>query len=166
MWEEDFILEDIPIDVTSFSVILLNKRKESKSTEVAAVELELMTLNNGEEFEKCFNMNGLQTPLRDDYGSVRLKIRYVHEVIMPYREYTILKELLMNPDLQVISILEDFCHRDRGPLAHALLRIFRFERKETQLIRVMIEREISCESETNTLFRTDSLTTSLMVRIC
>lgn len=166
VWEEDFVLEDIPVDVSSFSVILLNKRKESKSTEVAAVELELTSLNNGEEVEKCFNLNGLQTPLRDDYGSIRLKIRYVHEVIMPYREYTILKELLMNSDLQVISMLEEFCHRDRGPLAHALLRIFRFERKETQLIRVMIEREISRETETNTLFRMDSLTTSLMVRIC
>jgi Ras GTPase-activating protein 1 len=103
VWEEDFVLEEIPSDVTSFSVILLNKRKESKSTEVASLELELTSLNNGEEMEKCFNLNGLQTPLRDDYGSLRLKIRFVHEVIMPFREYTILKELLMNSDLQVHS---------------------------------------------------------------
>ena len=158
-WEEDFILEDIPIDVSSFSVTLLNKRK---AVEVASVEIELKSLKSGEEIEKCFNFNGLQAPLRDDYGSIRLKLRYVHEIIMPYREYCILKELIMNPDLEVIGILEEFCHRDRAPLAHALLRIFRFEKKETSLIKIMIEREIQKESETNTLFRMNSLTTTLM----
>jgi Ras GTPase-activating protein 1 len=158
-WEEDFILEDIPIDVSSFAVILLNKRK---AVEVASVEIELSSLKSGEEIEKCFSFNGLQAPLRDDYGSIRLKLRYVHEIIMPLREYSILKELIMNQDLEVIGILEEFCHRDRGPLAHALLRIFRFEKKETCLIKTMIEREIKKESETNTLFRMNSLTTTIM----
>lgn len=158
-WEEDFILEDIPIDVSSFAVILLNKRK---AVEVASVEIELKSLKSGEEIEKCFSFNGLQAPLRDDYGSIRLKLRYVHEIIMPFREYSILKELIMNQDLEVIGILEEFCHRDRGPLAHALLRIFRFEKKETSLIKIMIEREIMKESETNTLFRMNSLTTTIM----
>lgn len=161
-WEEDFMIEDIPSDVTSFSVTLLNKRKESKSTEVANVEIELSSLKSGEEIEKCFPLNGLQTPLREDYGSIRLKLRYVHEIIMPFEEYSILKDLLLNPDLEVISLLEEFCHRDRGPLAHALLRIFRYEKIETKLIKIMVEREIRRESEANTLFRMNSLTTTLM----
>lgn len=126
-------------------------------------------------------------------------MRYVHEVIMPLRDYGILKELLMNEDLEVISVLEDFCHRDRAPLAHALLRIFRYERKEgttrispreikqkflahsfaknklstflviflfylsaATLLKAMIEREIRREYETATLFRMNSLTTTVM----
>lgn len=161
-WEEDFIIEDIPADVSSFSVTVLNKRKESKSTEIANVEIELNSLKSGEEIDKSFPLNGLQTPLREDYGSIRLKLRFVHEIIMPFEEYTILKDLILDSDLEVISLLEEFCHRDRSPLAHAFLRIFRYERIETQLIKIMVEREIRRESEANTLFRTNSLTTTLM----
>ena len=161
-WEEDFIIEDIPGDVSSFSVTVLNKRKESKSTEIANVEIELNSLKSGEEMDKSFPLNGLQTPLREDYGSIRLKLRYVHEIIMPFEEYAILKDLILDSDLEVISLLEEFCHRDRAPLAHAFLRIFRYERIETQLIKIMVEREIARESEANTLFRSNSLTTTLM----
>lgn len=81
---------------------------------------------------------------------------------MPLRDYGIVRELLMNEDLEVISVLEDFCHRDRAPLAHALLRIFRYEKKEGTLLKAMIEREIRRESETATLFRMNSLTTTIM----
>lgn len=174
-WEEDFILEDIPDEVTSFSILLLNRRKESKSTEVATVEVDLSSLKSGEEVERTLTLSGLTTPLRDDYGSVRIKLRYVHEVILPLREYSILRELLMSEGgdkspadrFEVISLLEEFCFRDRTPLAHALLRIFRFYGgKETHLIRVMIDKEIDrhCKEEEgpNTLFRMNSLTTTLM----
>ena len=68
----------------------------------------------------------------------------------------------MDPDLEVISVLEEFCHRDRAPLANALLRIFKHESKEANLLKAMIEKEVRRECETSTLFRMNSLTTTLM----
>lgn len=161
VWEEDFVLEDIPSDVTSFGITLLNKTKRSKDTEVAELSVELSELKNGVEIEEWFQLIGLNPPVRD-WGSLRVKLRYVHEIIMGFREYSALKELIMNDDLEVISVLEDFCHRDRGPLAHALLRVFRYEKKEGTLLKKMIEREIKRESETATLFRMNCLTTTIM----
>lgn len=161
IWEEDFILEDIPCDVTSFNITLFNKGKRSKDSEISEMTVEFSRLNSGEEIEDWFQLTGL-CPIREDWGSLRVRIRYVHELIMPLTEYTSLKELIMNEDLEVISVLEDFCHRDRGPLANSLLKVFRFERKESTLLRAMIERDVKTENETNTLFRMNSLTTTLM----
>ncbi|RWS24493.1 ras GTPase-activating protein 1-like protein, partial [Leptotrombidium deliense] len=162
IWEEDFVLEDIPHDVTSFTITLFNKGKRSKDTEIAEVSVELKKLNNGEEFEDWFHLIGLNPPIREDWGALRVRLRYVHELIMPLYEYNALKELIMNDDLEAISVLEDFCHRDRGPLGNSLLRVFRYEKKETSLLKAMIEREIKRETETSTLFRMNSLTTTLM----
>lgn len=162
VWEEDFVLEDIPSDVNSFGITLLNKGKRSKDTEQADMSVQFSRFKNGEEIEEWFPLNGLNPPVREDWGALRVRLRYVHEVIMPLKEYNVLKELIMNDDLEVISVLEDFCHRDRGPLAHALLRVFRYERKESTLLKAMMEREIKRETETGLLFRMNCLTTAIM----
>lgn len=162
IWEEDFILEDIPCDINSFSIVLFNKGKRSKDMELAEMRIELNKLTNGEEIEDWFPLHGLCLPIRDECGSLRVRLRYIHELIMPIYEYDALKELIMADDLEVITVLEEFCHRDRGPLANSLLRVFRQEGKEANLLRSMIEREVKKEFETNTLFRMNSLTTVLM----
>ncbi|XP_015790236.1 ras GTPase-activating protein 1 isoform X2 [Tetranychus urticae] len=162
IWEEDFVLEDMPCDVNSFSITLYTKGKRSKDTEVAEMVIELNKLNNGIEIEDWFPLTGICPPMNNEWGSLRVRIRYVHELIMPSHEYDALKELLMAEDLEVISVLEEFCHRDRAPLANALLRVFKHESKEAILLKSMIEREIKRENETSTLFRMNSLTTTLM----
>lgn len=44
---------------------------------------------------------------------------------MPEDEYNPLKELVLDPKLDVVRALADLCHTDRIPLATSLLRIFR-----------------------------------------
>jgi Ras GTPase-activating protein 1 len=58
--------------------------------------------------------------------------------------------------------LADICHTDRVPLASSLLRIFRFDKKEADLLTQLSRLEIEREEETSTLFRAASLTTTLM----
>ncbi|KFM59252.1 Ras GTPase-activating protein 1, partial [Stegodyphus mimosarum] len=130
--------------------------------EIADVTVELENLISGEEIEDWFPLGGLTPPIREDWGSLRVRIRYIHEVIMPLAEYNALKELIMEEDLEVVSVLADLCHRDRTPLANAVLRVFRFERKEAMLLKTMNDREIQIEEDTTTLFRSASLTTTLM----
>lgn len=162
IWEEDFLLEDLPSDVTSFTITLYTKGKRSKDMEMAEVTVELDSLVNCEETEEWFSLGGLTPPIREDWGSLRVRIRYVHEVIMPLAEYTAFKELVVDEELHLVSVLADLCHKDRTPLASAVLRVFRYERKEALLLRDMNNREIDLEEETSTLFRTTSLTTTLM----
>ena len=56
---------------------------------------------------------------------MRLRTRFLHDLIMPQDEYSPLKELVMFPRMDVVVTLADICHNDRLPLATGLLRIFR-----------------------------------------
>ncbi|KAG0729183.1 Ras GTPase-activating protein 1 [Chionoecetes opilio] len=97
-----------------------------------------------------------------DWGAVRLRYRYFHDLIMPCEEYNSLKELLLDPSLEAVQALADVSHRDRNPLATSLLRIFRNECREHDLLQRLTEHEIEREHETSTLFRAASLTTTLL----
>ncbi|XP_025074377.1 ras GTPase-activating protein 1 [Pogonomyrmex barbatus] len=160
LWDEEFILEDVPPDVMSFALTLYNKGKRSKDTEVAELTVELASLTNGEEMDEWYPLSGM-TPI-GEWGALRLRIRYRHDLAMPPEEYSPLQQLLLDPELHVVKALADVCHLDRVPLANSLLRIFRHERKEADLLRSLNQAEVEKEDETPTLFRAASLTTTLM----
>ncbi|KAG8224112.1 hypothetical protein J437_LFUL001806 [Ladona fulva] len=163
VWDEEFMLDDIPPDVITFTITVYNKGKRSKDTEVAELTVELGSLTNGDEViqnEDWYPLSGI-TPI-GEWGSLRLRIRYLHDLIMPQEEYSPMQQLVLDPSLEVVRALADICHLDRIPLANSLLRIFRYERKEADLLRSLNEAEIEKEEETSTLFRAASLTTTLM----
>lgn len=162
IWEEDFFLEDIPADVTYFKLVLLNKGKRSKDSELAEINVELSRFQSGEEFEEWLHFSGLTLPIRDDWGSVRVRVRFVNELIMPLAEYSPLKDLLLGDDLEVIAMCEKLCYHDRSTLAAALLKISRYQRRECHLIQALLEREIQLETDVSCLFRPNSLTTTLI----
>jgi Ras GTPase-activating protein 1 len=161
VWEDEFLLDDIPPDILTVNVTLMNKGKRSRDSEVAEVTLELANLTSGEEDEQWHPLLGV-TPVGGEWGSLRLRVRYLHDLIMPKEEYSALLELLLDPDLIAVQALADVCHSDRMPLAAALLRVFLHERQEVHLLQVLCEAEIQREEETSTLFRSATLTTSLM----
>lgn len=49
LWDEEFMLDDVPPDVATFSITVYNKGKRSKDTEVAELTVELSSLANGDE---------------------------------------------------------------------------------------------------------------------
>lgn len=61
---------------------------------------------------------------------------------MPPEEYSPLQQLLLDPELHVVRALADVCHSDRVPLASSLLKIFRYERKEADLLRSLNQAEV------------------------
>lgn len=75
------------------------------------------------QVEDWCNLVGI-TPI-GEWGVVKLKMRYVHDLIMPEEEYSPLQQLVLDPSLEVVRALADICHMDRLPLANSLLRIFR-----------------------------------------
>ncbi|XP_014259409.1 ras GTPase-activating protein 1 [Cimex lectularius] len=160
VWDEEFILDDVPPDVISFTITLYNKGKRSKDTEVAEVTVELSSLTNGDEIEDWYHLSGI-TPI-GEWGALRLRLRYLHDLIMPQEEYSPMQQLILDPSLEVVRALADICHLDRMPLANSLLRIFRHEKKEADLLKSLNDAEIEKEEETSTLFRAASLTTTLM----
>ena len=61
-----------------------------------------------------------------EWGGLRLRLRYLHDLIMPREEYSPIQELILDPSLEVVRALADVCHLARIPLANSLLRIFRY----------------------------------------
>jgi len=160
VYDEEFELDDIPPDVITVTVTVWNRGKRSKDTEVAELTLELATLRSQGETEDWYQLSGV-TPI-GEWGALRLRTRFLHDLIMPQDEYSPLKELVLFPRLDVVVTLADICHTDRVPLASSLLRIFRFDKKEADLLTQLSRLEIEREEETSTLFRAASLTTTLM----
>jgi Ras GTPase-activating protein 1 len=81
---------------------------------------------------------------------------------MPCEEYSPLQQLLLEPELASVKALSELIGNDRVPLATSLLRIFRNDRRETELLRTLCQAEIARESDTNIIFRGASLATTLM----
>lgn len=81
---------------------------------------------------------------------------------MPAEEYSPLQQLFLEPGLAAVRTLAELCHADRAPLATSLLRVFRAEGRETELLRELNSAEVARETETSTLFRAASLPTTLM----
>jgi Ras GTPase-activating protein 1 len=180
VWDEEFVFDDVPCDVVSFTLTVHNKGKRGKDTEVAELHVELTSLGNGEEKEEWYTLSGL-TPM-GEWGSLRLRTRYLHDLVMPAEEYSPLQQLLLQPGLASVKTLAEISHADRAPLATALLRVFRAEGRETELLIELNSAEVSrlrrpprrpssvllCllqierETETSTLFRAASLSTTLM----
>ncbi|XP_043221540.1 ras GTPase-activating protein 1-like isoform X2 [Amphibalanus amphitrite] len=160
VWGEDFVLDDLPPDVLTFSAMIYNKGKRSKDSEVAEVTVELKDLTSGEETENWYQLSGI-TPI-GEWGSLRLRLRYSHDLAMPCDEYSSLKELLLDGQLEVVRALAGLRHVDRLPLAAALLKVFRFEKKEAELLQTLNDLEIETEEDKSTLFRGATLTTALL----
>ena len=56
---------------------------------------------------------------------MRLRIRYLDDLLMPKEEYSTLLDILLDSELTAVKALADRCHAERTPLAAALLRVFR-----------------------------------------
>ncbi|XP_055694825.1 ras GTPase-activating protein 1 [Lutzomyia longipalpis] len=160
VWEEEFILDDVPPDIATLTITVLSRGKRGKDSEMAEVVVDLLSLKNGQETEDWYQLIGM-TPM-GEWGSLRLRMRYLDDLIMPCEEYSPLQQLLLEPELSSVKALAELCHNDRVPLATSLLRVFRHEKRETELIKVLCQTEIARENETTTLFRGASLATTLM----
>uniref|UniRef100_A0A0L8H737 Ras GTPase-activating protein 1 n=1 Tax=Octopus bimaculoides TaxID=37653 RepID=A0A0L8H737_OCTBM len=160
-WGEDFILDDIPSDVESFTISIVNQGRRSKDVEVVQTTIDLNDLKSGEFIDEWYSLQPVNIASRGDMGSLRIKSRYLHEVIMPPGEYTTLKELILT-NLDNVLMLAQVCVSERISLAKALLMVFRHENQESRLLEALNNMEIKKEDEVSTLFRATSLATTLM----
>lgn len=160
IFEEEFVIDDLPVDIATLNLTLVSRAKKNKDSDVAELTIELSSLKNGCETENWYDWVGM-TPI-GEWGSLRLRIRYMDDLVMPAEEYSPLQELLLENEFHSVRALADLCHTNRIPLASSLLKIFRHERKECDLMKTLCQAEIARESEVSTLFRATSLATTLM----
>ncbi|CAO1437957.1 unnamed protein product [Diamesa tonsa] len=160
VWEEEFVIDDLPVDIQTLNFTLISRGKRNKDSDVAELAIDLSTLKNGQETEEWYSWSGL-TPI-GEWGSIRLRIRYLDDLLMPYEEYSPLQELLLEQELHSVKALAELCHSNRVALATALLKIFRQDKKETELLKILCQTEVGKETDTSIIFRGTSLATTLM----
>lgn len=159
-WDDEFIFDDVPPDVTSFTITVHNTGKRGKESEVAELTIELANLANGEEIEEWYPLVGM-TPI-GEWGSLRLRIRYMQELVMPREEYNPLRQLLLEPGLPAVKALAELCRTDRQPLATSLLHAFTECGRGAELCRELANAEVTREIDHRALFRGASLATALL----
>lgn len=162
VWTEEFIFDDLSSEINRFEISLSNKTKKSKENDILFMCCPLCRLQRGQIIDEWFPLSS-HVPLKNVMpSSLRLRVRYSVEKIMPVEVYTELKELVVLRDLHVVSALAHVCGQKRTLLASVLLRIFRHQNQEAQLLRELNDREICAEDEATTLFRATTLASTLM----
>ena len=61
---------------------------------VVMVKVHLNELRPGHTVDEWFNLLPVNLTTKSDMGALRISIRYLHEVIMPAKEYSSLKEVV------------------------------------------------------------------------
>lgn len=162
VWTEEFIFDDLSSDIKVFEISLSNRTKKSKDPDILFMRCQLSRLQKGQLIDEWFPLSS-HFPLKGiEPGSLRVRARYSLEKIMPEEEYSEFKELILQKEFHVIYALSHVCGQDRTLLASILLRIFRHEKLESLLLRILNDREISMEDESTTLFRATTLSSTLM----
>ncbi|KAI5651600.1 SH2 domain-containing protein [Phthorimaea operculella] len=159
-WDTEFVFEDVPPDVTSFTITVHNTGKRGKESEVAELTIELANLANGEEIEEWYPLVGM-TPI-GEWGSLRLRIRYMQELVMPREEYNPLRQLLLEPGIPAVKALSELCRTDRQPLATSVLHAFTECGRGAELARELVSAEVLKETDHRSLFRGTSLATAVV----
>ncbi|XP_030623344.1 ras GTPase-activating protein 1 [Chanos chanos] len=162
VWAEEFIFDDLSSEINRFEISLSNKTKKSKENDILFMRCQLCRLQRGQMIDEWFTLSPHVHLKGTEAGSLRVRARYSMEKIMPEEVYSEFKELILLKEFHVISALANVCGQDRSLLAGILLRIFRHERQEAQLLRALNDREISVEDEATTLFRATTLASTLM----
>jgi len=67
---------------------------------IVTVKIHLADLRPGQTVDEWYNLMPVNLTTKSDMGAIRVSIRYLHEVIMPAKEYSSLKEVV---HLQIIT---------------------------------------------------------------
>lgn len=162
VFEEEFVFDDLPLDTSTFTVALYNhKGGPYKDKEVSRVSINLSTLEPSKTLDQWYTFGSHQG--KCEMGSIRLAATYVHEIIMPVSVYEKLQDIILDKDYQVVrSLGEVLKPRDLISLAYTLLRIFRQNGDEINMIISIATRELNYKEKRETLFRGNTLATKLM----
>jgi len=74
---------------------------------VVMMKIHLADLRPGQTVDDWYNLLPVNLTTKSDMGALRVSIRYLHEVIMPAKEYSSLKEVVMPLNYYNILLLSN-----------------------------------------------------------
>lgn len=159
IYEEDFKFNDLPYDISTFTIAMYTHKYATRDKEMARVSVPLTNLEAGKTLDQWFALGSHQH--KSEMGSIRLIAKFVHEIILPLGVYGKLQEMILDKGYQMVLALGEVS-KDLTSLAYTLLRIFRQHGNEVSLIVSIANRELNIKEKKETLFRSNTLATKLM----
>ena len=76
VFDETFDLDDIPPDVLTFTVTVMNRGRRAKDAEVAEVTVDMTSLKSGSETEEWHNLRAV-TPIGTKQQRCKIRLAYL-----------------------------------------------------------------------------------------
>ncbi|XP_056139267.1 ras GTPase-activating protein 2 [Lampris incognitus] len=162
-----FQVEEEDIEKLEIKVDLWNNGNLAQDVFLGETRVSLKTLRNDHVHKAWYLLqpkgNGNKSKV-DDLGSLRLKVTYTEDTVLPSACYSPLCNLLLkSPDVKPISasaahILGDFC-RERYEAVLPVVRLLLHHNRLVPFVTAVAALELENTQEANTIFRGNSLAT-------
>lgn len=159
--DKTFLFENLPADVKSITVSLHQSNKKTKSSiDLTKFSIDLNRLRSAEQMDHWFEFHSMHSPTI--WGYLRARVQYHSDIVMGLTEYAGLEELICDPNTEIVSLMSQFCKRDHHSLARALTNVFRSRQRGIGIMKSLMQREVTLESDPSDLFRSGTLVTALI----
>ncbi|RDD43752.1 Ras GTPase-activating protein 1 [Trichoplax sp. H2] len=161
IWDEEFRFNDLNVDIDHISVKIFNRNRLSKDTLIGLVEVPVAKLPPVKPIDEWFNLTLSDNQIKDEIGSLRLRLKYTNEPLLEKKSCRSLLKVLTQTNTSIIEALVNVC-QERISLTGAIAMIFAHERQEINFLAKLIENEIAKADNSRTIFRGTSLVTTIM----
>lgn len=156
-----FVFEDVPADVKSITVSLHQHNKKLKSPlDLTKFTVDLSRLRSGEQVDNWFEFRSAHST--NVWGYLRARVQYQADIVMGLPEYAGLEELICDPSTEIVSLMNQICRHDHHRLARALSNVFRYRQRGVGIMKSLLQKEVSLETDPSELFRCNKLVTALI----
>eukprot|EP00117_Sycon_ciliatum_P015030 scpid53072/ scgid4063/ Ras GTPase-activating protein 1; Ras p21 protein activator; p120GAP len=158
-WDEDFVFSGLNKEISTLAILILNKHKRVKDSVVGKVSVDLTQLPNRTTTEEWYELkpHDKGSKSKVNLGTLRLRVKYQCDVVLPEGEYLPLKDLLVANDMEAITCLGEVI-KDRRSLIGSLMKIFMDCPAGIRvLLSNLAEKEVNSHEDPATLFRSNSV---------
>ena len=163
-WAEEFFYDTQLTHTAKSLVIVINNGNSPRDPRLGQVTIDLQSLLPGHTTDAWYPivpLQGSKKPKKNP-GTMRIKITFTLEQILPYSEYADLLELIMDSELTVAKSLARVCSSQLDEVAGTLVNIFALNNRVNDFVRTLATVEIQKTDVGAIMFRGNTLSTKVV----
>ncbi|KAK9696292.1 hypothetical protein K7432_012547 [Basidiobolus ranarum] len=161
IWVEDFLFTDLPALRDGATVVVMNKNRIHKDSNIGKVHLPISVIRQDEEFEGWYpvmyesKISGYPAEM---VGELRLRFKYDEVVVLPSSSYGDLLKLLLDVESRLIFDLVNVS-KNLEWFAENMMRIYAAKNMAMEWLLFLARNEVEATDDANILFRGNSILT-------
>ncbi|KAK9765659.1 hypothetical protein K7432_005828 [Basidiobolus ranarum] len=161
IWVEDFLFTDLPALRSGIDVVVMNKNRLHKDSNIGKVRLPITYIQRDEMFEGWYPMmyeSKISGYPAEMVGELRLRFKYEEVVVLPSSSYDNLLKLLLDVDSRLIFDLVNVS-KNLEWFAENMMRIYAANGMAMEWLLFLARNEVELTDDSNILFRGNSILT-------